>query len=124
MSGKLLLDTNVIIYALNDGLLLPPAHYCASIISEMELFSYPQLTDSEHKNITNLLSHFQILNIDDEVKKRTIEIRKNYKIKLPDSIICATAMVHNATLITHDKQLSKISGLDILSLEALCGEGG
>jgi predicted nucleic acid-binding protein len=47
----------------------------------------------------------------------TIKIRKTYGIKLPDSIICATALVYGTTLISNDKQLSKISDLKILSLE-------
>ena len=117
MNGKVLLDTNAIIYALNGGLTLPSSHYCISIITEMELFSYPKLTTSEKQNITNLLTHFEILNISDDVKHKTIEIRKNYGIKLPDSIICATSIVNHATLISNDKQLSKILDLDILSLE-------
>ncbi|SFV55633.1 hypothetical protein MNB_SV-12-569 [hydrothermal vent metagenome] len=36
---------------------------------------------------------------------------------MPDSIICATALVNGAILISNDKQLSKIEGLDVLSLE-------
>jgi predicted nucleic acid-binding protein len=120
MNGKFLLDTNAIIYALNDGLILPHTHYYTSIITEMELFSYPKLTDDEHQNITMLLSYFDVINIDNEIKSKTIEIRKSYGIKLPDSIICATALAHNATLVSHDKQLSKILGLDILSLEEFC----
>ena len=68
-------------------------------------------------NIKKLLNHFKIYNIDKEIKDMTIEIRKNYGIKLPDSIICATALVSNSILISNDKQLSKIDGLDVLSLE-------
>ena len=119
MNGKILLDTNAIIYALNDKLVLPDAHYCISIITEIELFSYSKLTTNEHQTITNLLSYFKILNIDEKVKLKTIEIRKEYGIKLPDSIICATAMVNNATLISNDKQLSKVIGLDIKTLQEL-----
>ncbi len=37
MNGKILLDTNAVIYALNGGLTLPKANYCISIITEMEL---------------------------------------------------------------------------------------
>ncbi|CAA6827041.1 MAG: PilT protein domain protein [uncultured Sulfurovum sp.] len=117
MSGKILLDTNAIIYALNAGLTLLPAEYSISIITEMELFSYPKLSEFEKNNIKRLLSHFKIKNINDEIKEMTIQIRKNYGIKLPDSIICATALVSGATLISNDKQLSKIEGLDVLSLE-------
>jgi len=117
MNGKILLDTNAIIYALNSGLTLPNANYSISIITEMELFSYPKLTEFEQTNIQRLLNHFEIFNITERVKEKTIEIRKNYGIKLPDSIICATALVNKATLVSNDKQLSKIIGLDILSLE-------
>lgn len=117
MSGKVLLDTNAVIYALNDGMTLPKSDYCISIITEMELFSYPKLTKQEHKNIKRLLSYFTIFNITEDIKEMTIEIRKNHGIKLPDSIICATAFVSEATLISNDKQLSKIADLNIFSLE-------
>ncbi len=121
MSGKVLLDTNAIIYALNGKVVLPYAQYLVSIITEIELFSYSKLSQNDKQNIENLLSHFEILNICKKTKEMTIEIRKEYAIKLPDSIICATAMVNGATLISNDKQLSKIIGLDVVSLEAFCG---
>jgi len=38
-----------------------------------------------------------------KIKDMTIEIRKMYGIKLPDSIICATALITSATLISNDK---------------------
>ena len=117
MSGKILLEPNAVIYALNGGLKLPSAKYSISIITEMELFSYPKLSDLERENIKRLLNYFEIFNISEEIKDMTIEIRKNYGIKLPDSIICATALVNGAILISNDKQLSKIEGLDVLSLE-------
>jgi len=117
MNGKILLDTNAIIYALNYGLKLPQANYSISIITEMELFSYAKLTEHEEDNIKRLLNNFQILTISDTIKTMTIEIRKTYGIKLPDSIICATALVHGATLISNDKQLSKVLGLKILNLD-------
>ncbi|HHB95411.1 MAG TPA: type II toxin-antitoxin system VapC family toxin [Campylobacterales bacterium] len=122
MSGKILLDTNAVIYALNGGLILPSADYSISIITEIELFSYSKLTDFERDNIKKLLSHFKILNISEEIKDMPIEIRKNYGIKLPDSIICATALVNDSILISNDKQLSKIDGLSVLSLENFLNE--
>jgi hypothetical protein len=56
MSGKILLDTNAIIYALNDGLKLPQANYSISIITEIELFSYPKLTKNSSIIFKFLLS--------------------------------------------------------------------
>lgn len=118
MSGKYLLDTNAIIYALNDGKVFPSAHYAISIITEMELLSYPKLKENEKQNIQNLLNHFEIFNITKEIKEQTINIRQKEGIKLPDSIICATAYVNNMILISNDKQLSKIANLKVVSLEA------
>ncbi|TDB61346.1 PIN domain-containing protein [Arundinibacter roseus] len=33
---------------------------------------------------------------------KTIEIRRKHKIKLPDAIIAATALVHHLTLVTNN----------------------
>ena len=63
MSGKVLLDTNAIIYALNGKVVLSYAQYLVSIITEIELFSYSKLSQNDKQNIENLLSHFEILNI-------------------------------------------------------------
>ena len=120
MSGKFLLDTNAIIYAINQRLILPKAEYSLSIITEMELFSYPKLTQDESLSIKKLLDPFEIYNISNDIKNLTIKIRKTYGIKLPDSIICATAIYYKKTIISNDKQLSKIDNLDILTLEELC----
>ena len=117
MHGNVLLDTNTVIYALNSGLTLPPSNYYISIISEMELFSYSKLTELERGNIKDLLSHFKILNISQEIKELTIEIRKNHGIKLPDSIICATALVSGSILVSNDKQLSKVDKFNVWDLE-------
>jgi len=51
MSGRYLLDTNAIIYALNDGKVFPSAHYAISIITEMELLSYPKLKENEKQRV-------------------------------------------------------------------------
>ena len=45
--------------------------------------------------------------------EQTITLRKKHKIKLPDAIIAATALVHNLTLLTrNEKDFSKISNVE------------
>jgi len=117
MSGKILLDTNVVICALNDKLILPKAHYIVSIVTEIELLSYPKLTQQDKNSINAMLSHFEIIGLTQAIKNRTISIRQNYGIKLPDSIITATAISSKATLISNDKQLSKIGELNVQKLQ-------
>ncbi len=119
MNGnKILLDTNAIIYALNYGLRLPSYKYLVSFITEIELLSYNKLTKEDILKIKSLLNYFQIVDIDKRIKEKTIYIRKNYGIKLPDSLICATSIEYNAMLVSNDKQLKKIKELQVLSLES------
>jgi len=40
--------------------------------------------------------------LNEDIVAKTIELRKKYKIKLPDAIIAATALVFNLVLITHN----------------------
>ncbi len=116
-NGKVVLDTNAVINALNRGLYLPSADYYVSVITEIELFSYPKLTESDAKIIRNFMRRISIIPLDDAIKDLTIHIRKNYNIKLPDSIVCATALYNDSFLITDDKKLGKIENLNILTLE-------
>ena len=51
-----------------------------------------------------------------EIEKQTILIRKSNKIKLPDAIIAATAIVYNLTLVTRNiDDFKNISGLKIFN---------
>ncbi|XOZ33346.1 hypothetical protein ACMDCT_14215 [Halomonadaceae bacterium KBTZ08] len=47
MNGEYLLDTNIIIYAINQELTLTEGRYSISVITEMELLSYPGLSSTE-----------------------------------------------------------------------------
>ncbi|MDK9692941.1 MAG: type II toxin-antitoxin system VapC family toxin [Sulfurimonas sp.] len=103
--GKYLLDTNTIIYALNQGLKLRDGKYLVSIITEIELLSYAKLTKSDEEILKRLLSQFESIELTKSVKEKTIQIRKESKLKLPDSIIVASALDNDAILVTSDKQL-------------------
>jgi len=98
---------------------LPSQNYLISVITEMELLSYSGLNDFEENNIKSLLTHFNIVGISHDIKTKTIEIRKKYKLKLPDSIIVATAIVEHAILVTADKQLLKISDVETIGIEKI-----
>jgi len=119
MSGKFLLDTNVIINSINYKYKLPVNEYSCSIITEMELLSFPKLTLQESLEIKKYLSFMNLLNINEQIKEKTIELRKKYKIKLPDSIICASAISNNLVLVSDDAALFKIENLHTISLKQL-----
>lgn len=111
--SPILFDTNIALYYLGGRLIdpLPAGIYYISIISEMELLSYPHLNENEEKQIQSFLSQLLIINIDRSVKKAAIVLRKQYTLKLPDAIIAATAQSLQATLLTNDRQLLNIESL-------------
>jgi len=47
--------------------------------------------------------------IDERVEQETIRLRKVTSLKLPDAIIAATSVVHNAALLTLDDKLASHS---------------
>jgi len=123
MSGNYLLDTNFVIYGLNNALVLKDGEYAVSIITEMELLSFPKLTTEEESAVKKLLAGFETVDIDLDIKYKTIEIRKRFGIKLPDSIICASAACKDFVLVTNDKRLLQIDGVNSLSTELFLNRG-
>jgi hypothetical protein len=111
MSGKYLLDTNFIIYALNARAKLALLTYCYSPITQIELLAYPKLTPHEYSAIVALLSRMTCIDCDAAVIDATIDIRRTSGLKLPDSLICATAITSGATLVTNDDRLHKVEGV-------------
>lgn len=122
MSGnKFLLDTNAILYILNGDKalaeLLNGEKLYVSIITEMELLSYKDITAKEKLQIKNFLANFIIVQIDDEIRDQAIEIKKSTHLKLPDSIIAATATVLDIPFVTSDKQFRTVTNLNLLFYE-------
>ncbi len=120
MNGiEFLADTNAIIYLLSGKECMRPylhTHLSVSVISRMEVLSFSGITAEEETVIRNLLNECNMLQIDSSVVEETIRLRRQYKIKLPDAIIAATAIANNIPLITADHGFSKIAGLDIEQL--------
>ncbi len=122
MSGnKYLLDTNAVLYILNGDKalaeLLNGEKLYVSIITEMELLSYRNITAKEKQQIKNFLADFIIVQIDDEIRDQTIEIKKSTHLKLPDSIIAATAIALDIPFVTSDKQFRTVTNLNLLFYE-------
>lgn len=61
-----------------------------------------------------------ILGLDEEVVQQTISLRQNHKLKTPDAIIAATALVHNFTLLSRNLfDFKNISVLRVIDLHML-----
>ena len=113
-------DTNTLLYLLSGNPCMKPylsSYIGLSVISEMELLSFSGITSFEEERIRSLIQDCLVLFLTENVKNKTIALRRAYKIKLPDAIIAATAIENKLQLITADKRLKRVSELNLLLIE-------
>lgn len=102
---KAVFDTNILIDYLNGE---------QQALNEIESFKTPLISiitymevmvgaDSGNEAIIEkFLKSFQIEKLTKEIADEAIKVRKKLKMKLPDSIIMATAIVNDAMLVTRN----------------------
>ena len=122
MNGdKFLLDTNAVLYLLNGDETLADFLFekqlYISIITEMELLAYKNITLKEQKQIASFLNEMTVININNDIKIATIELKKNSNLKLPDSVIAATSLWLKIPFVTSDKQFKSIESLNLVYYE-------
>lgn len=117
----IVLDTNAVLYflagRLADG--LPPGAVCVSVITEMELLSYPALNAADEAAIRAFLHDVTILELNRDIKTSAIALRRQSRLKLPDAIIAATAQHLQAVLLTNDLKLLDLPHLTTQALRLL-----
>jgi len=122
MSGtKFLLDTNIVLYLLSGdetiAELINGKELYLSFITELELLGYQQITKKEQDLVRGFIEECTIINITNQIKQKTIEIRRASKVKLPDSIIAATSHYLNIPLITSDVGFMRIDDINTVIYE-------
>jgi predicted nucleic acid-binding protein len=98
-------DTNVLIYLSNytlspQNLFLNQAKI--SVITKIEALGFAFKNADEHKLLVDLCNEIPVVPLTDEIAESTISLRATNKIKLPDAIIYATALVQNLPLLTYN----------------------
>jgi hypothetical protein len=87
-----------------------------SFVTKIELSSWKAEQMIENA-VADFIKSAYIFSISDEIITKTIEIRRKTKIKLPDAIIAATAIVNKLTLLScNDADFLKIPKLKYHSL--------
>jgi len=124
-----LTDTNVVIYYLGSNLTAESEQFMDSVfeqtpyltvINRIELLCSKSLNEYETNAMESFIRNCYILDLDEDIVSETIRIRKEFNLKLPDSIIAATCMVNNLQLVTNnDRDFRKVSGLKISTVDCL-----
>jgi toxin FitB len=103
----MLLDSNIIIYALQPQYAFLRAFIAkhapvVSAVSMIETLGYHRITPAEKLALEQFFSAGLVLPISGVVVERAIDLRQQKKLSLGDSLVAATALVHQKTLVTRN----------------------
>lgn len=110
MGQGYLADTNMLIDYLENKLpensieLIDNIAIQLSVISRIEILAWQKASDEQIKILSDFISASTVFSLDEYVIIKSIEIRKTYRLKLPDAIIAATAVVNDLILLTRNKK--------------------
>ncbi|MBE8991958.1 type II toxin-antitoxin system VapC family toxin [Nostoc sp. LEGE 12450] len=124
MNGnRYMLDTNAIVALLqgNSQLiqLLQDADWIGvSVISQIEFLAFSGLSQEDRQLFEQFLQRVEVISLvasDAVLINKIIEIRQQYRVKLPDAIIAAMAIQNLATLVTADQEFAKVTILTVIN---------
>ena len=117
------LDTNTIVYYLKDdteavtvlrGIFGQSSPVYISAVTELELFAFANLSSDEESLIEELLATLSIIPLDSRIARLAALVRRHYRLKVPDSVIAATAMFTGSTLVTRNtRDFRKVANLTL-----------
>ena len=122
--GRYLIDTNVIANYTAEKFPEKAMNFLANVIDErpnisvitkIETLSWRSAIIQEEENVKAFVNISTIFALSDMIVDKCIEIRRNSRIKTPDAIIAATAMVYGFTLLTSDFDFKRIPNLQLLN---------
>src|SRR5699024_15666 len=100
--------THVVIDYLNNSLpvhagqILDEGELEISVITRMELLAWRNADDKQLFLLNEFIDNVVVWGLDEPVILKGIEVRKKYRVKLPDAIIAATATVQKRTFFTRN----------------------
>lgn len=124
MSGnRYLLDTNAIVALLHGNpqlfQLLQNADWIGvSVISKIEFLAFSGLGQNDRQLFQQFLQRVEVIGLvatDTALIERIIEIRQQFRLKLPDVIIAAMAIQNSASLVTADQEFAKVTVLTVIN---------
>jgi len=91
-----------------------------SAMSRLEVLGYARLTADEENRLLQMFAQFHELPVTDEVIARAILVRREFRLKTPDAVIAATALLTNADLVTRNiSDFTRVRGLAVVNVGTL-----
>ena len=121
MNGSnLLVDTNILIYAMKGLANVRPyfnMDTSISVITEIEILGIKDISKTELNIRETAVEFCTIIPLTNKIRRKAIELKQKIKIHVPDAIIAATAIEEGLTLVTADKGFKRIAELSLLLIE-------
>jgi predicted nucleic acid-binding protein len=112
--AELLVDSDVLIDHLRGAAPFEPGPRDAvaySVITRTELFAG---RGADERVIRRLLSPFEELEVDRAVAERAGRLRREHRLRTPDALIAATALIHRRHLVTRNaRDFRAVPGLEV-----------
>jgi len=117
--NKLLVDTNIILYALkgDEALteLIHDQNLYISFITRIELLSFPKIDPDGIALIERFLKQVPVIESNPVINADAIDLRRKSGLEVPDAIIAASARFTGSRLLTADKDFKKVEeDIDLL----------
>lgn len=114
-----LADTNFLIYLLEgrpEAEAFADFSFAVSFVTEIELLGRKGISEEEKLVIQELLDNCLIIDLNPSIKAKSISLKQQRKIKLPDALVAATSIYAGLPLITADTGFNGIADLDLVLL--------
>ena len=82
--------------------LLSKSQPVISVITEIELLCWKTTDERDMEILQNFIDDVRVIEMEKTIKYKAVDIRKKYRIKLPDAIIAATAITYELILISRN----------------------
>lgn len=124
MSGnRYVLDTNAIVALLQGNgqlvqLLQNASWLGISVISQIEFLAFSGLAETDRQLFQAFLQRVEIVDLaakDTSLIEKIIEVRQQYRLKLPDAVIAAITIQSSASLVTADQEFAKVAPLTVIT---------
>lgn len=86
-----------------------------SVITEIEALSWISQDKGKENIIATFVSEANILALTSDIVAECVKIRRSRRIRTPDAIIAATAIVHSLSLLSSDEHFKSIPGLKVIN---------
>lgn len=119
----ILLDSNIIIYALNNNpnvySFVNEKRLAISFVTEIELLGWKGISSSDQALIADFLKQCLYIDYNYQLRLQTISLKQKYNLKLGDAFIAATSIEFDIPLVSADKEFARIKELNFILISPI-----